>query len=243
MADTPEDSPVFLYIHGGGWVVGDKAFHSLPLLRFLAHKKFVVYSINYRLSPKVTFPAHLIDCKRALVWIREVGAQQYGGNPQKIVVGGESAGGHLSLMVSLTQNQPQYQPGFERGDTRVSACVDLYGVHDFTDAEEQFDSVTKNVTRRFLEDLIMKKKITQHYDEFAQASPTLLLNGLKSSDIPPILSVHGTHDTLIPLRDSELFHETLKKVREQADDSGKDVLVTYSPPFSRFKETNKALIF
>ena len=75
---------------------------------------WVCVAINYRLSPKATWPDHLLDCKRALAWVREHIAE-YGGDPDYVVVTGGSAGGHLTALMGLTANDPQFQPGFEIG--------------------------------------------------------------------------------------------------------------------------------
>src|SRR5436190_2070186 len=82
-------------------------------------------SIHLRLSPMATWPDHLIDCKRALAWVREHIAA-YGGDPDYVVVTGGSAGGHLAAMMGLTANDPQYQPGFEDVDTSVRAMMPFY---------------------------------------------------------------------------------------------------------------------
>ncbi len=88
-------------------------------------------AINYRLSPRATWPAHIVDCKRAVAWVREHIAE-YGGDPGFIAVSGGSAGGHLSSLLALTPNQPEWQPGFEDMDTSVDACLPFYGVYDTT---------------------------------------------------------------------------------------------------------------
>jgi acetyl esterase/lipase len=63
--------PGILQIHGGGWVIGDKREQAIPLLNHLAANGWVTVNANYRLSPRVGFPEHLIDCKRAIAWYRE----------------------------------------------------------------------------------------------------------------------------------------------------------------------------
>src|SRR5437763_1572941 len=105
--------PTLLQIHGGAWILGSKNEQGIPLMRHLASRGWVCVSANYRLSPRATFPDHLIDCKRAVQWIREHGAG-YGANADFLVVTGGSAGGHLAALVALTANDPEYQPGVER---------------------------------------------------------------------------------------------------------------------------------
>ena len=92
----------------------------LPLMYHLAARGWVCVAANYRLSPRATFPDHLIDVKRALAWIKRHGAE-YGADPDFVVVTGGSAGGHLAALVALTANDPEYQPGFEDVDTTVQA--------------------------------------------------------------------------------------------------------------------------
>lgn len=70
----------------------------------------MVVNINYRLSPHVNYPDHLIDAKRALRWVQQ-NIHRYGGDPDFVAVSGGSAGGHLASMVALTQNMERFQPG------------------------------------------------------------------------------------------------------------------------------------
>ena len=68
-------------------------------------------AINYRLSPKATWPDHIVDCKRAVAWVRDHIAE-YGGDPTFLAVSGGSADGHLAALVALTPNATEWQPGF-----------------------------------------------------------------------------------------------------------------------------------
>ncbi len=122
---------MLVYVHGGAWVIGDKREQGLPMLHELAVRGWVCVAINYRLSPKATWPDHIVDCKRALAWVRAHIAE-YGGDPSFVALSGGSAGGHLSALAALTPNVPEWQPGFEDADTSVDACIPFYGVHDMT---------------------------------------------------------------------------------------------------------------
>ena len=108
-AVPPEGAPVLVYIHGGAWVMGDKRQQGIPMMHELARRGWVCVAINYRLSPRATWPAHIVDCKRAVAWVREHIAD-YGGDPGFIAVSGGSAGGHLSSLLALTPNQPLGSP-------------------------------------------------------------------------------------------------------------------------------------
>ena len=98
----------------------------------MAQRGWLCVAINYRLSPQAAFPAHIIDVKKAIAWIRE-NIAEYGGNPDFIAITGGSAGGHLSSLAALTPNRAEWQPGFEDADTTLQAAVPFYGVYDFLD--------------------------------------------------------------------------------------------------------------
>jgi acetyl esterase/lipase len=104
--------PVLLQVHGGAWFTGHKQQQALPLMNHLAQRGWICVSINYRLSPNDRFPAHIVDVKKAIAWIR-ANIAGYGGNPDYIAITGGSAGGHLSSLAGLSPNDPAYQPGFE----------------------------------------------------------------------------------------------------------------------------------
>jgi len=196
------NAPVLLQIHGGGWTIGKKEQQALPLMYHLASKGWVCVAANYRLSPKATFPDHIIDTKLALKWILEhIG--DFGGDARFVAVTGGSAGGHLASLLALTPNDPEYQPGFESVDTRVQAAVPFYGVYDFTD-RQGLDR--KRVFIRFAERLVLKKKFDDDRDAFERASPMSRVR----PDAPPFLVIHGTHDSLVPVRDARHFVELLR---------------------------------
>lgn len=123
--------PVFLFIHGGAWCMGSRKISSLPLLYNLADRGWIVISTSYGLLPKVKFPENLRDCKRALKWVKE-NIYKYNGNKDYVVIGGESAGSHLSLLLALTSNRDNELNRGIDGDLSVQGCVDFYGVYDMT---------------------------------------------------------------------------------------------------------------
>ncbi|KAG0290001.1 hypothetical protein BGZ98_003626 [Dissophora globulifera] len=150
-AEGGDDRPVFVHIHGGGWTSGSKSLTG-PLLTELISRQWIVVSVDYRLHSKAGYPSQLIDCKRALRWVKDE-IRIFGGNPRNVIVGGDSAGGHLAALLALTPNQPEYQPGFEHVDTSVQGCVPQSASFDLVDlknysyhgARERF---IKEVTRR-----------------------------------------------------------------------------------------------
>jgi len=200
----PARAPTLVYVHGGGWIVGYRRYQGLPLMRHLASLGWVCFSIDYRLSPRATFPDHLIDVKRGIAWVR-AHAAELGADPDFIVIVGNSAGAHLASLAALTPNDPEYQPGFEDADTRVSGCVGFYGVYDFTDRHGHWPH---HGFAPFVERTVMKKKRAEHPEHFAKASPIARVH----ADAPPFLLVHGDRDTLAPTDESRRFAEALRAV-------------------------------
>ncbi len=158
-------APVLLQIHGGGWVIGNKRQQALPLMYHLARKGWVCVAANYRLSPRATFPDHLVDVKLALRWIREH-IEEHGGDPTFVAVTGGSAGGHLAAMVALTAGDPEYQPGFEDVDTSVRACVPFYGVYDLSGT---FTGRGPDTLTRFVERVVLKRRLADDPAAFERA--------------------------------------------------------------------------
>ena len=193
--------PAIMQIHGCAWIIGDKREQGWPLIGHLAANGWVCFNVNYRLSPSATWPEHLVDLKYALKWIREH-ADEYGIDPNFVAVTGGSAGGHLTAMMGLTANDPEYQPGFEAADTSVQAAVPVYGVYDFTN---RLGTMQDRFVPRVLEPMVMKAFFEHEPEKFHRASPIDRVH----PNAPPFLLVHGDRDTLAPVEDAQVFEEDL----------------------------------
>ena len=198
-------APVLLQIHGGGWVMGNKHEQALPLIHHLAARGWVVVTPNYRLSPRARFPDPLVDCKRALAWVRRNIAAQ-GGDPSFVAVTGGSAGGHLAALMALTANDPRLQPDFETADTTLAAAVPFYGIDDFTDRHQLKGSGAGMV--EWLEKTVMPCPATADTALWDLASPIMQVR----PDAPPFLILHGTHDSLASAAEARLFANRLRSV-------------------------------
>jgi len=174
----------------------------------LAAKGWVCVAANYRLSPRATFPDHLVDCKRALAWIRAHIAE-YGGDPDFVVVTGGSAGGHLASLVALTPNDPRYQPGFEAADTRVTACVSFYGVYDLV-AMFEASRVPRLYADRF-ERMLIGTTLKADRAPFVEASPIAHVG----AGAPAFFIVHGASDNLVPVTQARRFAGALRAVSRE----------------------------
>ena len=202
------DAPVLLQVHGGAWTIGNKDQQGIPLMQHMASRGWVCVAINYRLAPRSAFPAHLIDVKRALAWIREH-IEEYGGDPDYVAITGGSAGGHLTALAAVTPNDPAFQPGFEDVDTSVAAAVPHYGVYDFAGATGLRSA--ELMRDRFLAPRVLRKRWDDAPEEFEAASPLLRV----TADAPDFFVLHGVHDTLVQVDQARLFVERLRHVSKR----------------------------
>jgi acetyl esterase/lipase len=194
--DRAGRAPVLLQIPGGAWTTGNKRGQAHPLMSHLTELGWICVSINYRLSPRHTWPDQIVDVKRAIAWVKQhIG--DYGGDPDFVAVTGGSAGGHLSALAALTATDSDLQPGFEDADTSVQAAVPFYGVYDFT----RSDRALHPMMVPFLERLVIKRRRRDALDTFAAASPITHVG----PGAPPFFVLHGRNDSFIPVEQARSF--------------------------------------
>ena len=133
--------PIILFIHGGGFAIGDKRdIHVLAFLKGLEHG-YAVVSVNYRLSGEAIFPAGLQDIKAAIRWLR-ANCEQFHLDGSRIAACGGSSGGNYAAMICLTGHVTEFDdlslgsPGYP---CNVQAAVDWFGPTDFLKMDEQLD--------------------------------------------------------------------------------------------------------
>lgn len=129
-ANVTPSGLAFIYLHGSAFYLLDKDYGTRPFFSYLAVQGHVIMDVAYRLSPETDFMGMVNDVKRAIVWMKD-NAGTYGVNPNRIVVGGGSAGAHLALLTAYTANKPQFTPKeLEGKDISVCAVISLYGTND-----------------------------------------------------------------------------------------------------------------
>lgn len=193
--------PAFVYMHGGAWESGGKE-DGAPAICYYAQHGFAAASVGYRLSGEAQFPAQVEDCKCAVRFLR-ANAATYGIDPLRIGAMGASSGGHLAAMLGLTgEGKFEGDGGWGHFSSSVCAVCDLFGVSDFLQMPRRHDPGALSATARFLGGTI--DEIRDHY---AEASPVTYVH----AGAPPFLLIHGDADELVPLRQSELLRDALKR--------------------------------
>lgn len=207
--DQLENAPVLLQVHGGAWSVGEKETQGRPLMTHMAGKGWICVAINYRLSPRDAWPAHIVDVKRAIAWIKD-NIAEYGGDPDYLAITGGSAGGHLAALAALTPGDPAFQPGFEDADTSVQAAVPFYGVYDFAGSTGLKNAI--GMRDAFLGPRVMKSSWADSPDAYEAASPILRI----TPDAPDFFVIHGELDSLVSVDQARMFVERLRQVSKSS---------------------------
>lgn len=196
---TDSPAPVLVYIHGGGWVGGSKESSVLRLVPWM-EMGWAVVNVQYRLGEVSLAPAAVEDCLCALRWIIR-NASNYNIDPERIVVTGNSAGGHLALttgMVPASAGLDRQCPGSET--LSVAAIINWYGITDVGDLLDGPN--TKSYAVEWM------GSIPNRFEIAERVSPLTYVR----SGLPPILTIHGDADPTVPYQHGVQLHEELSKV-------------------------------
>ncbi|MDR3713359.1 MAG: alpha/beta hydrolase [Puia sp.] len=186
--------PVLLYFHGGGFVEGDKISRSLFLMPYVS-RGWCVVTADYSLLGKtpVTLPEIYGQARTALRWIYD-NADKYKMDTAKIIVSGESAGGVLCLMTGFHPNDPSDKSG---RPVSVAGIINWFGVPDLQRALKPSDA------SRF-----MGGGTTNADSVFRVCSPITYITAAS----PPVMTIHGDQDPLVPYDQALLLRDTLTKL-------------------------------
>lgn len=208
--------PAIIYFPGGGFI---SAEHDkfIEMRMALAEAGFVVAAAQYRTIPDI-FPAPVVDAKAAVRYIRQH-ATEYGVDPKRIGVLGDSAGGWLVQMLGMTNGDNAFDKGdFLSQSSDVQAVATLYGISDLRNIGEGFPEAIQKVHQSpaVTEALLINgpafrdfagASITSSSEKALNASPLGHLNGPK----PPFLILHGSKDSLVsPVQSAQLYNALLK---------------------------------
>lgn len=178
-----ENYPVLIFMHGGAWMVGDKAGTALVGMIF-AHHGIGVVNVNYRMYPQVQYPGFSKDVARALRWTVDH-IDNYGGNPNNIFVAGHSAGGHLAALLAT-------HDGFLSQNNLSSK--NIRGVIGISGAYNIIEGFRPNI---FTKDPEIRKDASPYYH---------VKNGL-----PPFLLLYADNDRELAESQVDDFGDKLRK--------------------------------
>jgi acetyl esterase/lipase len=201
---TQTPAPTVIFIHGGGWVQGTKEASVLQLLPYIA-MGYSVVNVEYRLGSVSLAPAALEDCRCALRWL-VAHAKDYNLDSDRLVVAGASAGGHLALTTGMLPASA----GFDRsclvpGEPRVAAIVNFFGI---TDVADLLDGPNKKPFPETWPYAVQWLGNQPNRVEVAKtASPLTYVR----PGVPPVISIHGDADPLVPYNHSVRLQDALQK--------------------------------
>jgi acetyl esterase/lipase len=201
--------PTVVMIHGGGWVEGNKEEEILGSLPYLA-LGYAVVNVQYRLKRSALAPAAVEDCRCALAWVI-AHAAEYKLDPKRLIVTGSSAGGHLALTTGMlpvgsefdrtcpSPSDYRWIGGKDPSEPRVAAIVNWYGITDVADMLEGGNA------RGYAIEWF--GSMTDRMDLARRVSPINMVR----PGLPPILTIHGDADKLVPYSDATRLHAALTK--------------------------------
>jgi acetyl esterase/lipase len=194
--DAKIPTPTLIYYHGGGWIFGDRTGATLLFLPYLA-LGWNVINVEYRMANVAPAPAAVEDCRCALRWAIH-NAKQYNVDVDKIVLTGHSAGGHLSLIAGMLPDATGLDNNcYGEEKLKVAAIINWYGVSDVSD-------------------LLQGPNLKNYAEMWVGSQPDSMAIGKRVSPItyvrhglPPILSIHGNQDSVVPYDHSVRLHKNL----------------------------------
>lgn len=197
--NSPAPVPTVMYIHGGGWVAGTKEAAVLNILPYL-EMGFSVVNVEYRLAKVALAPAAVEDCRLALRWVFK-NARIYNFDTTRTVVTGGSAGGHLALMTGMVDPTAGFDAPKEwetaSPNIRVAAIINWFGITDVKD-------LLAGQNRQ----MYAVSWIGSQHDPEKMAEKVSPLTYIKKK-LPPVLTIHGDKDDLVPHSHAVRLHEAL----------------------------------
>jgi acetyl esterase/lipase len=187
--------PVIVFTYGGGFKTGNKNEYSFIAEAF-SSLGYVTVIFDYRLYPQVTWPAYLEDGAQAIAWVhKEVG--KYGGDPNRILIAGHSAGAYIAAMLSVN---PEYLRAANVPDGTIKAALTFSGAYDFWNAKRKTNGgfIGKDI---------------QEVMGPAQSAPQTQPINYVTGNAPPFVLIHGTNDDLLAVSQAKVMKTKLETAK------------------------------
>ena len=206
--------PLIMYIQGSAWFEQNTGAELAQLARF-AQRGFVIAVVEYRPSPVAPFPAQVRDTKTALRFMKKHAAT-YHADPHRIIVWGDSSGGHTAAMVGVSLGDTSLDDESPTSDPlAVNAVIDYYGPTDISKMNEE-PSTMDHIAPESPEGMVIGGVDVLKKPE--KVKPTIPMNYLSEDKaIPPFMIVHGSKDRLVPFGQSVMLFEALRKANKVAE--------------------------
>lgn len=196
-----ENPQLIVWVHGGAWRSGSK--DSMPLTSLVNEYGYAIASVDYRLSPVARFPAQVHDIKAAIRFLRAK-ADHFGYRADKIVIAGNSAGGHLAALVGVSNGHAELEGDagdFDDESSDVNAIVSYYGMSNF-------HTILKQSTPHGLS--VREPALTLLLGGLPDQKPALATLASATTHVgpgdPPLLLIHGDQDPQAPINQSHELH-------------------------------------
>lgn len=198
---TTKKLPVVVWLYGGAWKSGNKNFCPIA---FMATQQLAIVSVNYRLDNVAPFPAQIYDCKGAIRWLR-ANSDKYNLDAEHIGIFGASAGGHLTLLLATTPNNPRME-GDVGGNLNFSSRVQcVCAFYPPTDLNRLVSDPKVRADPNGEVAKLIGGAVAQNVDKAIAASPLTYVD----KNCTPVFLMHGGADTLVPPEQSEIFYQAL----------------------------------
>ncbi|MEW6360117.1 MAG: alpha/beta hydrolase [Planctomycetota bacterium] len=188
--------PMVINFHGGSWTKTNQEIFPEPMCKWLSNRGYTVFNVSYRLAPRHQFPAQINDGLGAVIYIKEHAAE-YNGDPTRVAIMGDSAGGNLAAMVALCWNDPYFKPtyaGNGKATAETQAAVLLFPVLDIVNLHGMFGPYVIVEDPKAIAEAYIGGPPSTMLETYKKASPMFLAR----KDISPVLVVCGKDDPLLP---------------------------------------------
>jgi acetyl esterase/lipase len=217
-ADGNVSGLAYVFLHGSAWAIGNKDMLTRPFFRHLVAQGHTVMDVAYRLIPEVDIYGMVGDAKRAVAWIK-ANADHYGVDPEKIVLGGGSAGAHIALLAGYTPEHPELTPEELKGaDLSVCGMLTYYPPTDLVAGAKRYNYNRKPPVPLGTKvdpknpmlyagrlDILLGGYPEDVPDMYQLACPTTHVH----HGSPPTLSLRGARDCLNPVEGNQELYAKL----------------------------------